>query len=69
MQIKVVTLNEDGSIAFEGAFGPNEVRFIMELGTNILLQQGAIPFVDEDEEDDDEDDDTTFDMEGPETVQ
>lgn len=53
MEIKVVTLNEDGSVAFEGSFGPNEVRFIMEVGTNFLLQQGVMPFVegnnDEDE--------------------
>jgi hypothetical protein len=48
MNLKVTTLNEDGSIAFEGEFGPNEVRFIMEIGTNYLLQQGALPFVDED---------------------
>ena len=50
MNIKVVTLNEDGTVAFEGEFGPNEVKFIMEIGTNFLLQQGALPFVGEDDQ-------------------
>lgn len=63
MNIKVTTLNEDGSIAFEGEFGPNEVRFIMEVGTNYLLQQGALPFI-EDREDSDE-----FIVDAPEAIQ
>lgn len=64
MNLKVKTLNDDGSIAFEGEFGPNEVNFIMEVGVNFLLQQGALPMIDEDDEDND-----TFDIEGSDTVQ
>ncbi len=60
MNIKVVTLNEDGSVAFEGEFGPNEVKFIMEIGTNFLLQQGALPFVEDEDQ---------FVAEGSDTVQ
>lgn len=54
MEIKVKTYNEDGSIAFEGVFGPKEAEFILEVGTNILLQQGAIPLMMDDEDDEDE---------------
>lgn len=60
--LKVATLNEDGTVAFEGEFGPEEVRFIMEIGVNFLLQQGALPFVGEDE-------DESFEVEGNDTVQ
>lgn len=56
MEIKVKTYNEDGSIAFEGVFGPKEAEFILEVGCNVLLQQGAIPFMLEDDEDDDDED-------------
>lgn len=62
MQIKIKTLNEDGSIAFEGVFGQNEASLILEVGTNYLLQQGVLPFADDDEED-------VFETEGPDTVQ
>lgn len=60
--LKVTTLNDDGSIAFEGEFGPEEVRFIMEVGTNFLLQQGALPFVEDD------DDAEGFVIEGTDTL-
>ena len=49
MKLKVTTLNEDGSVAFEGEFGPKEVGFIMEVGTNFLLQQGVLPFLDDED--------------------
>lgn len=60
--VKVVTLNNDGSIAFEGEFGPEEVRFIMEVGVNFLLQQGALPMLGDDADD-------SFEVEGTDTVQ
>lgn len=63
MQIKIKTLNEDGSIAFEGVFGHNEASLILEVGTNYLLQQGVLPFTDDDEEDD------VFEVGGNDTVQ
>jgi hypothetical protein len=63
MKIKITTLNEDGSIAFEGEFTQNEASLILEVGTNFLLQQGVLPFTDPDEEDE------AFEVEGPDTVQ
>lgn len=51
MEIKVKTLNEDGSIFFEGTLRQHEVQFVLEVGVNFLLANGASPFIqDEDEE-------------------
>lgn len=50
MNIKIKTLNEDGSIAFEGTFSQNEASLILEVGTNYLLQQGVLPFAEDDED-------------------
>lgn len=63
MQIKITTLNEDGSIAFEGVFGQNEASLILEVGTNYLLQQGVLPFTEGDGED------SPFEVDGNDTVQ
>lgn len=69
MNIKVVTLNQDGSVQFEGSFGPEQVRFIMEVGVNYLLAEGALPILgDEASEVDDDDDEDTFFIDGDETV-
>lgn len=51
MEIQVKTLNEDGSINFEGILRQHEVQFVLEVGVNFLLANGASPFIqDEDEE-------------------
>jgi hypothetical protein len=65
--IKVTTINDDGSVNFEGYYGPEEVRFVLELGTNFLLTQGAN--ADYDEEEDDDEDDDVFEVEGPDSLQ
>jgi hypothetical protein len=52
MEIRVKTLNEDGSINFEGTLRQNEVQFVLEIGVNFLLANGASPFMEEDEEQD-----------------
>lgn len=39
--IHVKQINEDGSVAFEGNLGPNEVRYILEQGLNYLFQAGV----------------------------
>lgn len=70
--IKVTTINEDGSIKFEGTFGPNEVKFILESGVNILLQHGALSLMKEDDDEDDEDElilDSTFSVSPPDKMQ
>lgn len=51
MEIKVKTLNEDGSIQFDGVLRKHEIEFVLEVGVNFLLVNGATPFIqDEDEE-------------------
>ena len=67
MQIKIKTLNKDGSIAFEGVFDENEASLILEVGTNYLLTQGTLPFLDEAEEEEGWDGVTS--VEGSDTVQ
>lgn len=62
--IKVTTINEDGSVGAEVVFGPNEVRYTLELGMNFILQNGAAAI---EAEEDDEDD--IFEVDGSETVQ
>lgn len=63
--IRVTKLNDDGSVAFDGLLGPNEVRYILEEGLNFILQTGveAIEFGN------DEEDDDSITVEGNDTVQ
>lgn len=63
--IRVTKLNDDGSVAFDGLLGPNEVRYILEEGLNFILQTGveAIEFGN------DEEDDDPITVEGNDTVQ
>lgn len=66
--IKVTQLNDDGSVAFEGALGPNETQYVLEKGFNVIMQTGAEAleglFVEEDE-----DEDESFEVDGPDTMQ
>jgi hypothetical protein len=39
--IRVTKLNDDGSIAFDGVLGPNEVRYLLENGLNAVMQAGV----------------------------
>ena len=64
MKLRIKTLNPDGSVAFDGEFDENEASLILEVGTNYLLQQGVLPFVEEADDDDD-----TFSMEGSDKLQ
>jgi hypothetical protein len=65
MEIKLKTLNADGSIQFDGTLNQEQAQFILSIGLNYLLTQGAATFL-EDNEDDDEDD---FVVAGNTTVQ
>jgi hypothetical protein len=49
MEIKVVTYNDDGSISFEGKLSQGQVTFILQVGINFLLANGATDFLGEDE--------------------
>jgi hypothetical protein len=50
VEIQVKTLNEDGSILFEGVLRQHEVQFVLEVGVNFLLMNGASPFVQDEDE-------------------
>jgi hypothetical protein len=50
MEIAVKTLKEDGSILFEGVLRQHEVQFVLEVGVNFLLMNGASPFVQDEDE-------------------
>ena len=39
--IRVTKLNEDGSVAFDGLLGPNEVQYLLENGLNAVMQAGV----------------------------
>lgn len=39
--LKVLQLNDDGSVQFEGHLGPNETQYVIEQGLNVILQSGA----------------------------
>jgi hypothetical protein len=50
MEIAVKTLKEDGSILFEGVLRQHEVQFVLEVGVNFLLMNGASPFIQDEDE-------------------
>lgn len=50
MEVEVKTLNEDGSIRFEGTLREREVSFVLEVGINFLLANGASPFIQDEDE-------------------
>lgn len=56
--VKVTKLNDDGSVAFEGLFPPEEARLVLEVGVNVLLHQGLLANIEDAEEEDDIEDST-----------
>jgi hypothetical protein len=52
--VKVTKLNEDGSIAFEGFFPPEEAKVLLDIGVNYLLTNGMMAVNGEDEDDEDD---------------
>jgi hypothetical protein len=50
MEIQVKALDEDGSIRFEGTLRQHEVQFVLEVGINFLLMNGASPFIQDEDE-------------------
>ena len=43
MIIEVTTKDKDGNIAFTGKLNSNEVSFVLNVGINYLLANGAMP--------------------------
>lgn len=44
MIIEVETKDEDGNIAFHGKLNSAEVSFVLNVGINYLMANGALPF-------------------------
>lgn len=51
MEIKKSIKTEKGTVVFEGEITPEEHDFILSVGLNELLAQGALPFHELDEQD------------------
>ena len=64
--INITTLNEDGSVAFQGTLNKTQASFILGVGINFLLSEGALALQDEEDDDDDLPEGTN---EGPDTLQ
>lgn len=51
MEIKKVLKTKDGNVTFKGSLSPEEHEFVLAVGLNTLMENGAIPFqVDEADE-------------------
>jgi hypothetical protein len=44
VRIKKAFETPDGVMEIEGEFSPEEVQVILEVGLNVMYQQGALPF-------------------------
>ena len=44
MRINQVVETEDGAVTFQGNLTGPELAFVLEVGINVLVQRGAIPF-------------------------
>lgn len=44
MQIKKVIETEDGTVIFTGELKGEELQAVLEVGLNVLYQNGALPF-------------------------
>jgi hypothetical protein len=65
MEIQVKTLNADGSVQFDGKLSGEQVQFVLGIGINYLLSQGAATFLDDNEDEDDD----VIEVEGTDTLQ
>jgi hypothetical protein len=64
MEIEVKTLNADGSLVFQGKLDQAQIQFILGVGINVLLANGAASL-----QEDDEDDEFVINAPTTETVQ
>lgn len=44
MRISKTVEREDGSVVFQGTLEGPELDFVVEMGVNVLMKQGALPF-------------------------
>ena len=61
MEINVKTEDESGNVVFEGTLSKREVDFVLNVGINFLMANGATPFI--------RDDDEAIEAPGTDTVQ
>lgn len=69
MDIEVVTYNEDGTVSFQGRINAEQARFILGVGVNFLMQQGAYALTDDEGDEIDDYIDEQDAHEGPDTIQ
>jgi hypothetical protein len=43
MQIEVTSKDEDGNVVFNGKLNKKEVEFVLNVGVNFLMANGALP--------------------------
>ena len=43
MKIEVTTKDEEGNVAFSGTLNKQEVSFVLNIGINYLMANGALP--------------------------
>lgn len=51
MEIKKVLKTKDGNVTFKGSLSPEEHEFVLSVGLNTLVEQGAIAMSTEEEPD------------------
>ncbi len=66
MKINHAVEKDDGTYVMQGTLSGNELKFIVEVGCNYLLAQGAFPFMSAEE---DEDGETSIPFAAPEREQ
>ena len=44
MEIKKVLKTKEGNVTFKGSLSPEEHEFVLAVGLNTLMENGAIPF-------------------------
>lgn len=52
MFVKNLLQTSEGTVTFEGELTEEEAQFVLTVGLNILMEQGAVPFTQDDQEED-----------------
>jgi hypothetical protein len=51
MEVKTVIETPEGAVEYTAMLSPEETKFILEYGLNVLMAKGAVPFTVMDEKD------------------
>ena len=52
MFVKNLLQTSEGTVKFEGELSEEEAQFVLAVGLNTLMENGAIPFAQDDQDDD-----------------